>query len=1066
MKRVIASLVCLALLCVPFATPIPASADATEGATLRVACCELDGFFEYDAEGDPFGYGVDLLNEISECSGFKFEYVPADSWGKTKEMLLSGEADLRMPATLPTTFSSTLAYTEESVMDTCHALMTLNARGDLFYKDYENFSSLRVAMTASLYETTDVPDYLEGIGVDPASVILYDEYEQCRLALDEGDVDAVVSNIMDLDDGMKILARFDPVSNYISTAMGSPYLEDLDKALAEIKADNPAFLPALYQEHYPERSAVPYTREEVEFVQSLGALKVGQLEGSPPFSSLDGETGEISGIFVDLCELIAQKSGLSFSYEPVPSGMRAVDWLEQSDGDLVAGVMYSALSSPSVELSCTDTAFSSSVVIIGRQGVSFDAGRVQTIALPKGFIGGRECIAATYPNSTVKTYDSNESCLQAVLSGDADVVFQDIYVARDALQSPRFDELDIFPVYQTDEDMRLVMSQDEDVLLRSVLNKAIGSITPDELDDIIVARTVAEPYQITLEDSLYRFRAPILIIVVLATALLVLLACVIAVRYRSMKRVERKNVQLAEAYEQAQSASRAKSDFLARISHEIRTSMNAIMGIVSLAEDHLDEPEAIREDLDRIGLSSKVLLSILNDVLDASAIESGKIRIARSAFDFKALVSSLAAVYYAQCLAKGVSFEVRIGAAVDERFVGDQLRVSQVLMNLLSNAVKFTDHGSVCLLIEQRTTRGSDAFVSFEVRDTGCGMGNDMLERLWRPFEQESVRTAQKHGGSGLGLAIAKSLVLLMSGAIDVESEKGSGTSFTVTLPFGRCKQDDPPELGGNGKLRILVVASPEDSLPYASAVLRRMGVSFGCAKSGEEALDLLARADGEGEPCDACIIDWDAPGTDGAATARRIRQRCGSVAIVASTYDRALVERDSRDVRIDHILEKPLFQSSLCDLIATLSGGKLPDVPCASSSYDLTGRNVLLAEDNEMNGVVTKGLLKKAGVSCEMFPNGKEAVEAFESSAPGRYDAILLDIQMPVMNGHEAARAIRELDRPDASTIPILALTANAFAEDVSKALQSGMDDHVAKPIEFGVLAAALDKAFRKGGC
>lgn len=1058
--RILCVILCM-LLFFSSMSPLPAM---NNDKVLKVAFYQLDGFFEYGPNGKPTGYGVELLEKIGECSGLRFEYVPADTWERTRNMLLSGEADLRLPGTLSSTPSTTLGYTSESVMNTYHAIMTLKTRDDLYYKDYESFSTLKIAMTQGLYATTSVRQYLDQLHITENNLQLYDGYALCRQALDEGDVDAVISNIMDMTNELKVLARFYSVPNYISMTIGNPYIETLNAALSEIKMDSPSFLPQLYQKYYPERSVTPYTREEAEYVKNAKVLLVGLLAGTEPLSYLDAGTQEPAGMFVDLCNLISEKSGLVFQYGIIPAGMRGVDWLRETGGDLIAGVMYSDLSSPSAELAHSNTAFLTSIVIVGRAGTNFTPDHAMTVALPIGFIGGQAAIASIYPNAKTRVYDSNEACLDAILAGEADILLQNLYVARNALQSPRFDSLMIFPVYQLDEDMKLVMPGNEDPALMSVLNKTINSITGEELNDIIITHTIAKPYHITWRDTFYKFRTPVSIIGLLFLIVLGLCLLIYVIRRKNTKHIRVKNVQLAEAYEQARIASQAKSDFLARMSHEIRTPMNAIIGLTTLTMNHVGEPETVKKNLDRMALSSRMLLSILNDILDMSAIESGKLKVAHAPFDFKQLVASLTTLYYAQCQAKSIDFQTKLLNSVDEWLVGDQLRLNQILMNLLSNAVKFTHSGCVCLTIEQRLERQGKLFLHFTVSDTGCGMDDELLSRLWQPFEQENVHIAHEYGGSGLGLSIVKSLVTMMGGSVAVESEKGVGTTFSVDIPFDRIEGDGPVTPVEWEKLRVLVVDDDMRWLAYVSTVLERIGVPHANASSSGKALEVMGEAKAACRPYNVCILNWKASGLAVRESVARIRKEYGgdAVVIIVSVYDYPGAEKLARDSGADVFVTKPLFQSTLFDVLLSLLPGRVAKEQDDSRiEFDFTGRRVLLAEDNDMNRIVGAGLLKKAGIACETAVNGKIALDMFILSEPGHYDAILMDIQMPVMDGYQAAKAIRSSSHPEAKTIPIIAMTANAFTEDIAMAFQSGMNGHVVKPVELEVLLAALNRAF-----
>ncbi|MDD3337017.1 MAG: transporter substrate-binding domain-containing protein [Eubacteriales bacterium] len=1036
---------------------------AKSSATLKVAFYPLEGFFEYDAKGNEIGYGVDLLSKISEYTGIRFEYVPMATWEATKEALLSGEADIRMPGSLPSTPSTTLGYTSESVMDTYHAIMTLNSRDDLYYNDRDSFSGLTIAMTENLYHKTDIQTYLSGVGINEGHIRLCDGYAECRAALMNGSVDALISNVMDLTDDMKILARFYSVPSYLSMTLGNPYLSVLNDALYEIKMDCPTFLPHLYEKYYPERTITPITREEAEFIKNSPTITVGMIPTRYPFSLYDAESGTITGINADILTWISDYTGLRFQMVPLQQQERTVDALTQGRVDIVCGVLNTSAYRNDTSLRISEPFNSTKITIVKRTKVPYEPSGNLTALINTSFKGLQDYIEANYPNWKIAYRDTTEQCLDALMNGEADVFLQNVYVLNNFLQKPKYSSLEMLATSFISEENCFLGTAAADPLLFSVLNKAIKVMPEDTLNSIIISNTTARPYQFTIEDTLIKYKTPILIIAFMALALIALFIAIIATRQKNFLHIKAKNVQLADAYEQARVASQAKGDFLARMSHEIRTPMNAVIGMTTLALDHIGEPEEVKQYLNKIALSSHVLLSIINDVLDMSAIESGKIKIDHAPFDFKQMIESLSSVYYAQCHAKGVHFETQLVGHTDERLIGDQLRVNQILMNLLSNAVKFTDHGTVRLTITQQKVANSELYLQFLITDTGCGIDQEMLHRLFLPFEQETADTARKHGGSGLGLSIVKSLVTLMNGAIDVKSERGKGTEVSVSLPFESCEQRGETGKADLQRLRVLVIDCEQDAKTYTSEILTRIGVAYDYAGSGEEALAKLENATNAGNPFNICIIDWSM--ANGVDITKRIRAAYDrdAVMIIVSNYDHSGLDEATQAAGADRMITKPLFQSTLFDTLMSLSEGRLVRHDSQAGSYDLHGHTVLLAEDNEMNRMVGVGLLKKAGISCETAVNGKAAYDLLIASEVGHFDAVLMDIQMPIMDGYEATKAIRASSHPDAKTIPIIAMTANAFLEDIAAALQCGMNDHVAKPIELDVLLGALDRAFKR---
>lgn len=523
-----------------------------------------------------------------------------------------------------------------------------------------------------------------------------------------------------------------------------------------------------------------------------------------------------------------------------------------------------------------------------------------------------------------------------------------------------------------------------------------------------------------------------------------------------------KNKMLAEALEAANQASVAKSRFLSRVSHELRTPLNAIIGFMDLAKDA--EDHQIKTYLTNSDIAARQLLSIINDVLDVSAIESGKMRIAHVPFDMKKLLQSITNIFLSQCHQKGLAYETVLATPIDEWLVGDRLRVNQILINLLGNAVKFTESGRVRLTVRHLDTKDGKALMRFEVSDTGCGISEEMQARMFIPFEQENAVTAQKYGGNGLGLSIVGSLVQMMDGAVRVESQVGQGTTFIVDLPFTQSETQIPAALLQNARaVRVLVACDEEAQRDYIGVILKRMGVShIGVPRA--QTLDALEAARAAGDAYSLCLVDWKSPERDGVQTIRDIRERYGgdSLLIVACAYEYAQAEEKARAAGANLFLPKPVFQSSLFDLLSTLTGGRLAQREGTGTRFDFTGRRVLLAEDNEMNRMVAERLLEKRfGLVCECAANGRIALDLFLNSAPGHFDAVLMDIQMPVMDGYETTKAIRESAREDAKTVPIIALTANAFNEDIAKSLSCGMNAHVAKPIDPDTLASALDRVF-----
>ena len=535
-----------------------------------------------------------------------------------------------------------------------------------------------------------------------------------------------------------------------------------------------------------------------------------------------------------------------------------------------------------------------------------------------------------------------------------------------------------------------------------------------------------------------------------------------------LKALEENKQVLKDALEHAENASHAKGDFMSRMSHEIRTPLNAVIGYLDIAHDEKNDPEKVDHCIEKSQIASRHLLSIINNVLDISSIESGHMKIAHEDFDIKQMVNSLTTLFYAQAKSKGVKFDAKVEELENEWLSGDELRVRQILLNLLSNAVKFTPKdGTILLGIRQVGKSHEKIRIEFTVRDSGIGMSEEYRARMFTPFEQESASTAKNYGGTGLGLSISNNLVHMMGGNIEVESVQGKGTTFRVLLAFDPAKsaKRDTPLPENFSHVKALVVDDDPDTCMYMEKLLERMGVNCDTVTSGKKALRRINSRIDAGHPYDLCIIDWNMQEMDGMETAREVRRICGAdiPIIIATAYDYTAVMDEAKEIGVNKIVSKPLFQSTIFDLLVSTYGKYTPVQKQKAERIDFTGTKILLAEDNEMNMEIALDILRKAGLEVTPVVDGKEALDTFEASAPGTYDAILMDIQMPVMDGYTATRKIRESSHPEAKSIPIVAMTANAFSEDVTAALAAGMNDHVSKPISydrlFGILSGLTKK-------
>jgi len=531
---------------------------------------------------------------------------------------------------------------------------------------------------------------------------------------------------------------------------------------------------------------------------------------------------------------------------------------------------------------------------------------------------------------------------------------------------------------------------------------------------------------------------------------------------RMEQQLEKQKIDLQDALAVAQRANKAKTTFLNNMSHDIRTPMNAIIGFTSLAAAHIDNMERVQDYLSKIATSSNHLLSLINDVLDMSRIESGKVRIAEKETSLPEVMHDLKTIVQADIASKQLEFFIDTADVVNENILCDKLRLNQALLNLLSNAMKFTRPGGIVSVRVVQKQEASDGWASydFQVKDTGIGMSKEFQEHVFEPFERERTSTVSGIQGTGLGMAITKNIVDMMGGTITVASEEGKGTTFTVSLRFKTCSgqvgQEVIPQLKG---LRSLVVDDDFNTCSSVTKMLAVIGMRPDWTTSGKEAILRVRLAEEQGDKYAAYIIDWMMPDMNGIEVVRRIRGLIGDETpiIILTAYDWSDIEEEARKAGVTAFCSKPIFLSELREILESPFTSKSVRDDDKKQDTFFKGKKIFLVEDNELNQEIAAEILQEEGFIVDVADDGSVAVEKMKEARPGQYDLILMDIQMPIMNGYEATRQIRALGNPDIANIPIVAMTANAFEEDRKAAFDSGMNGHIAKPMDVEVVKEVL---------
>ena len=523
---------------------------------------------------------------------------------------------------------------------------------------------------------------------------------------------------------------------------------------------------------------------------------------------------------------------------------------------------------------------------------------------------------------------------------------------------------------------------------------------------------------------------------------------------------------LSASLEIAKNANAAKSNFLANMSHDIRTPMNAIVGYSTLLMKDADDKNKVIEIGKKITYSSQHLLSLINDVLDMSKIESGRTSLNSDKVDVSEVINNISEIVQVQTKSKKQSFEIKTKGNIPSYIYADKLRLTQILLNLLSNAVKYTEkNGTISLVVEGYGNNGQTCHLRFIVSDNGQGMSSEFVEKIFEPFSRETNSMTNKIQGTGLGMSITKSIIDLMGGTIDIQSELGKGSVFTVDLIFSvPLDENDDNFFADHEITRVLVGDDEIDITENIQSILSDAGLECDAAIGGLESVDKATRAYEDNNSYDVIILDWKMPDMDGVECVRRIRKEIGKDVpiFVLSSYDVSEIEDEAKKAGVDLFLPKPFFLSNFQRVLDTYYQNKANTEEEGNNSDDFSGVKILVAEDNEINAEIITELLDSIGIKCVIAEDGLEALRVFTEESPDEFDMIFMDIQMPIMDGYESARRIRASNNTRAKSIPIIAMTANAFEDDVKASMASGMNAHISKPIDFERLKSII-KSFRR---
>ena len=1050
--------------------PVKAAAETASAKVVRVGSFE-DTFNYVNEKGARKGYGYELLETLSGYTGWQFEYVTCD-WSDCFEKLKNGEIDIIGGISYTEDRTQEMLFSDEPMGVEKYYLYADLARADISASDFKTLNGKKIGVLMGTEPEVMLAEWEEKYGLKTEHVnISNNEDVKQKLANHEIDCFVSLEESFWAERGISTITRVGESGIYYAINKNRPDIkEELDDAMRALDEAVPFYTADLYKRYFSMDYTPILTGEEKAWLRKHGAIRMGFLASDSGVSTFDPATGEFTGVITDYIQFAADCLGnqeLEFQLVGYDSKEAELDALKSGEIDMIFHCDQNPNLAEEYHFACTNTTWTSNLMAVTNKQ-HFNENNVNRIAVPQNKLSLKKYLAFYYPQWEIVDCDTQEDAARLVKDGQADCFVTGI--SSENKYSKKYSFYSV-PLVNPVRSCFAVNSGNRSLL--SILNKTIKAMPVNMLAGAL-AMYKSSARKVTLSDFIKDNFFKVMLISSIAVAVVLLTILMLLQKARKAEAAARKaasdtqelNAKLQVAVEKAESANRAKSTFLSNMSHDIRTPMNAIIGFTTLALSNIDDTDRVKDYLGKTLASSNHLLSLINDVLDMSRIESGKIHLEEVEVNLSDVLHDLKTIVSGQIYAKQLELYMDVMDVTDEDVYCDKTRLNQILLNLLSNAIKFTPAGgTVSVRVRQLAgkVRGCGQY-EFRIKDNGIGMSQEFAQKIFEPFERERTSTVSRIQGTGLGMAITKNIVDMMGGTIEVQTAQGKGTEFTVCVPM-RAQTEQRPvekitELEG---LKALVVDDDFNTCDSVTKMLVKVGMRAEWTLSGKEAV-LRARQSIEmSDAYHAYIIDWRLPDMNGIEVTRQIRSLHDDTPIIILTaYDWSDIEVEAKAAGVTAFCSKPMFMSDLRETLMSALGQKPADAVqrlLPEKNADFKGKHILLVEDNELNREIAQEILQEYGFLVDTAENGAVAVEKVSTAAPGSYDLVLMDVQMPIMDGYTATRKIRALDDPARAKLPILAMTANAFDEDRRNALESGMNGFLSKPIVIGDLVQELHK-------